>query len=145
MELKVFEIFSDIIKEFRAKPKTETIVVAKPVCTPARPDVERIFTQYGVKLLAYQETTKMVEFLGKQVPGLYIATIKVSNKQAVWAEYLLLRSQKFMLWSKPKNERNLEWASKHKQMPPSWNGKPLIEVGCKECLQVLKGIKKRGK
>ncbi len=141
----MFGLFDDLIKEFRPKPKTETIVVAKPVCTPARQDIEQIFSQYGVKLLSYKETTKLVEFNYKMVPGLYIATVEVSAKQAVWAEYLLLRSQKFMLWSKPKNERNLEWATKHKQMPPSWNGKPLIEVGCKEGMQILKGLKKRGK
>lgn len=141
----MFGLFKDVLEEFRPKPKKETIVVAKPVCTPARQDIEQIFSQYGVKLLSYKETTKNVEFNYKMVPGLYIATVEVSAKQAVWAEYLLLRSQKFMLWSKPKNERNLEWATKHKQMPPSWNGKPLIEVGCKEGMQILKGLKKHGK
>lgn len=141
----MFGLFKDVLEEFRPKPKKETIVVAKPVCTPARQDIEQIFSQYGVKLLAYKETTKNVEFNYQIVPGLYVVTLKVSAKQAVWAEYLLLRSQKFMLMSKPKNARNLEWATKHKAMPTSWNGKPLIEVGCKEGLKALKGAKKHGK
>lgn len=123
------------------QPSTETIIVAKPVCTPARGIIESIFEKYGVKLHGYKEK---IEYING-IPGLIEATIRVSSKQAVWAEYLLLRSQKFMLWSKPLHPKNLEWATKHKVMPESWNGKPLIEVGCKEGLNALKGLKKRGK
>lgn len=120
------------------QPATETIVVAKPYCQPARGIIESIFEKYGVKLHGYKEKLEYIN----DIPGLIEATVKVSGKQAVWAEYLLLRSHHFMLMSKPKNKRNLEWATKHNVMPESWNGKPLIEIGCKGC---LKGLKNNGK
>lgn len=134
----MFGLFDDLIQEFRSTCKTETILVAKPYCTPARETITGIFNQYGVKLLGLKEKLTYIE----DIPGLIEATVTVSSKQAVWAEYLLLRSHKFMLMSKPKNARNLEWASKHNVMPESWNGKPLIEKNCKEGLQALKRKKK---
>lgn len=138
----MFGLFKDVIEEFRPKSKTETIIVAKPYCTPARETITGIFNQYGVKLLGLKEKLTYID----NIPGLIEANVTVSSKQATWAEYLLLRSHKFMLMSQPKNKRNLEWASKHKVMPESWNGKPLIEKNCKEGLKTLKGAKKqRGK
>ena len=131
-------LFEDLFDGFRPKPKTETILVAKPYCTPARQTITGIFNHYGVKLLGLKEKLTYEN----DIPALIEATVTVSSKQAVWAEYLLLRSQKFMLMSKPKNKRNLEWASKYNVMPESWNGKPLIEKGCKEGLQALKRKKK---
>ena len=137
----MFGLFDGLFDDFRPKPNTETIVVAKPYCTCARQTITGIFNQYGVKLLGLKEKLTYVD----NIPALIEATVTVSSKQAVWAEYLLLRSHKFMLMSKPKNARNLEWATKHNVMPESWNGKPLIEVGCKEGLKALKGAKKNGK
>lgn len=137
----MFGLFDDLINEFRPTRKTETIVVAKPYCTPARQTITGIFNQYGVKLLGLKEKLTYVD----NIPALIEATVTVSSKQAVWAEYLLLRSHKFMLMSQPKNKRNFEWASKHNVMPQSWNGKPLIEKNCKEGLKALKGAKKHGK
>lgn len=108
--------------------ESKTIVLAKPYCIPARGIVKSICQQYGVKILGFTEQLHYFD----DIPGLYISRLKVKATQAEWTEYLLLRSQKFMLFSKPLNKRNLEWASRHKLMPLSWNGKPLIEVGCKE-------------
>jgi hypothetical protein len=105
----------------------ESITVAKPYCIPARQQITGIFKEYGVKSYGIKEH---IEYKNK-IPALHVATVKVSSKQAVWAEYLLLRSKKFLLWSTPKNRKNLEWARKHKAMPQSWNGKPLREKGCK--------------
>lgn len=116
----------------KPKPKIEKIVVAKPCCSPARNTITRIFKEYGVKIYGLTETEKLVTIDGKKVPALFIATVKVSSKQVVWAEYLLLRSHQFMLWGKAKHPRNEEWALKHNVMPESWNGKPLIEKGCSE-------------
>lgn len=141
MELTVFDIFNDIKKEFFPR-KTQTIVVAKPMCIPARTEVTKIFDQYGVKILNMKQSIQMVDFEDKKIPGLWLAKVTVSAKQAEWAEYLLLRSHKFMLWSKPLNAKNLEWADRHNVMPQSWNGKPLIEKNCKEGLQALKRKKK---
>lgn len=132
----MFKFLTEIFEDNLPKATTETIVVAKPYCQPARGLIENIFSKYGVKLHGYKEKIEYVNDL----PGLIEATVKVSSKQAVWAEYLLLRSHQFMLMNKPKNQRNLEWASKHNVMPESWNGKPLIEKGCN-----LKGLKKNGK
>ena len=132
----MFEFLRDLL-DLPESP-TETIIVAKPYCQPARGIIESIFEKYGVKLHGYKERLEYID----GIPGLVTATVKVSSKQAVWAEYLLLRSHHFMLRSQPKNKRNLEWASKHNVMPESWNGKPLIEVGCKEG---LKRLKKNGK
>ena len=130
----IAELFSD-----SDKPRNETIIVAKPYCIPARDVVTKIFDHYGVKLLGFSEKVNYIDGL----PYFTQAKITISSKQAIWAEYLLLRSQKFMLMSEPKNKRNFEWATKHKQMPDSWNGKPLIEVGCKEGLAAIKKAKKR--
>lgn len=122
------------------KATTETITVAKPCCTPARGIIEQIFNKYGVKLIGYEEKYKYRGYL----PSLIEAQVKVSAKQAVWAEYLLLRSHQFMLFSKPKHPRNFEWAKKHNVMPESWNGKPLIEKNCKDGLEKLKNVKNVG-
>lgn len=130
----LFAVFDDLLQDIRVKKQIETIIVAKPYCSPARPIVEEIFKTYGVKLLGYRDR---LEYIGS-IPSIHKARITVSSKQAVWAEYLLLRSNKFMLMSKPKNKRNLEWAKKHSAMPESWNGKPLIERNCKEGLEALK-------
>lgn len=131
MVLTMFDIFKDIKQELFGKPSTETIVVAKPLCQPSRPLIQDIFKTYGVKLIDYHEKFEQVKHDGELINALILSYCKVSSKQAVWAEYLLLRSHKFMLWSKPKNEKNLEWANRHNVMPSAWNGKPLIEKGCK--------------
>lgn len=138
----MFGLFDELIKEFRPKPNYEKIVVAKPCCIPARNIITKVFNEYGVKIYKLTEKVETVKMFGKEIPALFIAEVIVSSKQAVWAEYLLLRSHMFMLWSKPKNARNLEWATKHQVMPTSWNGKPLIEKNCKEGLQALKRKKK---
>ena len=105
----------------------ESITVAKAYCVPGRLIISGIFQKYGVKIHSIDERLYKV----KGIPALHVATVRVGKKQAVWAEYLLLCSNKFMLWSKPKNKRNEEWASKHKLMPKCWNGKPMIEKNCK--------------
>jgi hypothetical protein len=135
----MFEFLSELFNDYRPKPTKETIVVAKPYCTPARDIVTAICDQYGVKLLGFSEKVNYLDW----ITVLHSTNITVSSKQAEWAEYLLLRSKRFMLMSKPKNKRNFEWATKHKQMPDSWNGKPLIEVGCKEGFSSNKESKKR--
>lgn len=140
MELIVFDFLKDLLD--LPESVTKTIVVAKPICTPARDEIIQIFKHYGVKVHDLKQIIEMIEFEGKTIPGLYKASVTVTSKQAEWAEYLLLRSHKFMLWSKPLNKRNLEWASRHKLMPPSWNGKPLIERNCKEGLEALKKSKR---
>jgi hypothetical protein len=128
-------IFDEIRKEYTGKDK---LVVAKPYCSPARNTITGIFNQYGVKLLGFREYPYYITCGKESLPALQIAECIVSSKQVVWAEYLLLRSKRFILWGKAKDSRNLEWARKHNAMPESWNGKPLIEQGCKEGLEVLK-------
>lgn len=119
-----------------------TIEVAKPYCMPARNHITGLFKQYGIKLHGYKEAIEYVEYRDRKVPGYRLIKVTVSAKQAIWAEYLLLRSKKYMLWSTPLHPRNLEWATKHKSMPPSWNGKPMIEKSCEEGIKALKEKKK---
>lgn len=120
--------------------KYETLVIAKPLCGPSRPHIQEIFNAYGVKLYGYKEWCHIVDWKGEKVEACYLAKMKLSKKQIVWAEYLLLRSHKFFLWDKPKHPKNEAWATKHNVMPQSWNGKPLKEVGCS-----MKGLKKNDK
>lgn len=130
----MLKLFTDVWHDITADLKyTETIVVAKPVCSPARHIITKMFQQYGVKIIRYREHKESATLnSGEKVPALFVAKVTVSSKQAVWAEYLLLRSKQFFLRSQPLNKRNREWAEKHDAMPESWNGKPLIEKSCKD-------------
>lgn len=136
--MSLFKEFSNHIKyvlddmnPFPDISGNKTIVVAKAVCLPARHPITEICKQYGIKILGYSEKNETIKLAGYgEVPHLQLSKITVSAKQAVWCEYLLLRSKKFFLYSQPLNARNKEWAEKHSAMPESWNGKPLIEKTC---------------
>lgn len=125
------EVFDNQPKQTK-KSNFRTITVAKPYCVPARNSITGIFQHYGVKQFGIEESVHTVKHKGEQIPALIIAKVKVSAKQAVWAEYLLLRSKRFILWGKAQDKRNEAWAAKHKAMPAAWNGKPLIEKNCEK-------------
>lgn len=93
------------------------IVVAKGFCTPARDAITATLAPYGVRhtVQPYPD------------PLQNVATVIVSDRAAAWAEYLLLRSGRFVLRSKPIDRRNLKWAIKWQgAMPQPW-----VEPGCK--------------
>lgn len=150
------ELFGDIGKELKAMrdelklgPRTRTITVAKPYCSPARPIITGTFQQYGVKLYGYNEYTHRVnvlqwlrqqglqadgvsEAMERTAPTATIAEVTVSEQAAAWAEYLLLRTGKLYVPGQYVNQRNADWAAKHAgRMPPAWqNGQPWLEKSC---------------
>ena len=149
------EIFGDLsgmFADFKPGPKTRTITVAKPACAPARSIITGAFDKYGVKLYGYRERIIVTSprawlrqqrvvadlptdmAIEKPLPLATVAEVTVSEKQAAWAEYLLLRTGKLYVPGKYVNERNADWAAKHGgQMPPAWkDGKPWIEQSCSE-------------
>lgn len=102
-------------------PGTKTIVVSKGWCTPARDMILTAFQPYGVKALDLSEKEISLPIVGSN-PIRIDARVIVSSKQAVWAEYLLLRSENFKLRSRPQNQRNAEWAARHNgRMPSAWD------------------------
>lgn len=133
--------------------KHRTLTIAKPYCTPARDLITATFQKYGVKMYSYDEQVRMlgpmqaiknfkvsasvVENIGRIIdplPTAQVAKVTVSEKQAAWAEYLLLRTGKLYCPNGYVNKRNATWAAQHGgQMPPAWvDNKPWIEKSCSE-------------
>ena len=97
---------------------TTRIVVAAAMCTPTRTHVKNALQPYGVKF----------RIAGEYTAGAYlmVAEVDVNDQAAKWAEYLMLRSGKMQLISKPLDRRNLQWALQ-------WGGampRPWVEAGC---------------
>lgn len=114
-------------------PGTELIRVAKPWCTPARPVALSALQPYHVAILSFDE--RIVRDLDGN--NLFIeASIRVKREQAEWAEYLLLRTNRFQLVSRPINPKNKRWAARYAgRMPTPWDiatgrAQPWREPGC---------------
>ena len=116
-----------------AKPGTETIKVAVGYCTPARVKITGVLKPYHIKVHCIDQK------LHHDADGFathYTATIRVNSKAAAWAEYVLLRSGKFELLSRPKNRKNAEWAAQYGgRMPTPWDvlsgrAKPWLDPEC---------------
>ena len=145
------QLKADLMYDFSSSD-IYTVTVAKPYCIPARDTITKTCGNYGVKILKYREYTKEAnpkQFIKQQrlqivdndlpktLPMAQVAEVTVSEKQARWAEYILLRTGSFYRVGKFFDKRNESWARKHKGiMPPAWNeGKPMIERNCKEGLE----------
>lgn len=93
---------------------SKTINVAWGLCAPMRPQhVLPLLEPYHVRierLEMYRESTHTG------------ALVTVSDAAAKWTEYLLCRSGKFSLLSKPLEPRNIQWAEKWQTIP--------IQRGC---------------
>lgn len=145
--------------ELKPGPRTRTITVAKPACTPARSIITATFQKYGVKLYGLTEQTRVISAAAwarqqgikadipaeKTLPVATVATVTVSADAAAWAEYLLLRTGKLYCPYGYVNRKNEAWAAQHGgRMPPAWNsGAPWIEKDCKEGMtawQPLRGM-----
>ncbi|MFZ1812919.1 MAG: hypothetical protein WAU16_00565 [Rhizobiaceae bacterium] len=123
-----------------ARPEQWTeIVVAKPVCAPMRSVITGALDPYGVTYrVSFHHAIKQinpsklpkgeVERRGGLVTC-YVARIQVKERAAVWAEYLLLRTHRLMLFSAPHDPRNVRWVAKFalNDMPRPW-----VEPGCTE-------------
>lgn len=99
----------------------KTITVAKGLCSPARDAITRTLRPYGVKI------RNISEYKDPALDGyMHCADVTVNDAAAAWTEYLLLRSGRFQLLSKPIDPRNEAWALKwDKKMPQQW-----VENGC---------------
>ena len=126
---------------------TRTITVAKPYCAPCRGIVMTALQNYGVRVHGYEERAQTVSarqaFQVSKMPSTetpthlpvaQVARVTVSEKQAAWAEYLLLRTGKLHVIGDYVNRRNEAWAARHGgRMPVAWQeGKPWIERSCSE-------------
>lgn len=97
------------------------IVVAQGACAPIRNTITGTLRPYGVqhRVIAWQDHEALA--------WAQVASVHVSDRAAKWAEYLLLRSGRYRLVSKPLDPRNERWAVQ-------WNGRmpqPWVEAGCK--------------
>lgn len=113
------------------------VMVAAPPCAPIRQTITNVLAPYGVKDL-------VIESWGQTGSGArvedgawllgqtdWVASNQAyvwGNQQAIrWIEYLLLRSGKFLLLSKPKDARNESWALQFgNMMPKPWANEPCL-------------------
>lgn len=106
----------------------QRIVVAAGLCTPARVHVRTALEPYGVqhRIVSYLETLdgKLADKAADAAVD--ICEVFVPARQARWAEYLLLRSGKLQLASRPIDPHNAQWALRHRgNMPRPW-----VQAGC---------------
>ena len=113
-------------------PGASRIVVAAPMCGPIRNAVLSTFKPYQLKPLDVVGTIEKNVFTEDDL--YQVASVLVKPEQANWAEYLLMRSGRFRLLSRPVNPGNMKAYEKHKgKMPRPWvDTEPWIEKGCKK-------------
>lgn len=111
------------------------ITVAKAACTPARDLVKTALQPYGVKIKALRgyslypdgskgNDTQWIANDAGQFPARNVAEVTVNDQAAAWAEYLLLRTGRLELLSRPYDQRNERWAAKWAgAMPKPWREK----------------------
>jgi len=117
------------------RPDTETIAVATAICTATRTKITGVLSPYHVRHEISHEYIVRDTSTGFPLYG--VATIRVKRgKVAIWAEYLLLRSGKFIVTSRPKHPKNAAWAKKHDGLLPTpWDARSeksaMVEKKCK--------------
>lgn len=160
---------TNTLNEMRPKQDTRTLTIAKPYCMPARGIVTKALQPYGVKIYSYHEEVQKLELRGflrrmgveirkwenlkfgpgaiMWLPQAWVAQVEVSEKQAAWAEYLMLRTGRLYVPGRYVNKRNADWAARHGgHMPPAWKDKkPWIEGGCKDGAAAWQPIKEATK
>ena len=109
------------------------IIVAAPYCTPQRNAILTLLHGYGVTsarvvdaYCIYPDGARGPESgLGRDIPLRLIYHVRVRPQAATWAEYLLLRSQRFELLSRALDARNAQWAARWDgQLPKPWAAGP---------------------
>jgi hypothetical protein len=165
------EIFQEIGQAIRESftglgSERVKITVARPYCIPCRIYITGTLPRYGVKILDLKERTvtaslgsflrhmrierKERENINKNglvdsmlFPMGHQADVWVKPQQAVWAEYLLLRTGKLYRVGEYLDPRNQEWAARHGgHLPPSWGEKPWIDKSCSEGMSKWKAVHK---
>lgn len=110
------------------------IIVAQGMCAPIRPQVLTALQLYGFKGLHVESYAQAEDgrrakdgalVIGNDRPQCNVAEITVSDAAARWCEYVLLRSHKFQLMSRPLDARNERWAAKWTAIPRAWT-----QAGC---------------
>ena len=105
------------------------ITVAVGYCTPIRHQVLTAMKPYGVvvhDLKAWGEHSERGKVSDDDLLAeTHIAKITVNTQAAEWVEYLLLRTKRYALVSKPINPQNAVWAAKWQTMPRGWR-----QAGC---------------
>lgn len=113
----------------RGENRMPTILVATPMCTPIRGMVLTALEPYGLACLHVKAYAESEAGTGRDGAGVVkgkpvlrnVAEVTVKEGAAKWAEYLLLRTGKFALVSKPLDPRNERWAAKWGgKMPVPW-------------------------
>lgn len=113
---------------------SRTIIVANGMCAAIRPQVLTALKPYGfnplhVESYAQTEDGRRAEdgatLIGNDRPLCNVAEVTVSSAAARWCEYVLLRSKRFSLMSRPLDERNEVWAAKWNTLPRAWS-----QAGC---------------
>lgn len=113
------------------------VLVAAPPCAPIRHVITSIIEPYGFKDVRIdswaqtqggQRLKDGAWLLGANDWVVSNLAYVWGNQQAIrWLEYLLLRSGKFMLLSKPKDARNESWAVQYGNvMPKPWANEPCL-------------------
>lgn len=152
--------FREMFSDLRHDVPTRTITVSKPYCSPARSIITSTFQRYGVKIFDLKEkvvstslgkaiaqrkldASAFDDYARKTLPVAQLAQVTVSEKQAVWAEYLMLRTGKLHIVGGYQNRRNEQWAKQYGgRMPPAWqDGQPWIEKSCKEGMQAWRPLR----
>lgn len=161
---EIFDGLRSSFDDMRYGQPVTRLSVAKAYCVPARNLITATFAKYGVKIHDYDEYVQMHSGAKVPVSGnanrngaiarmvknnndhpmAQIATVIVSQKQAVWAEYLLLRTGQLRITGRAQNPKNQAWADRHGgNMPPAWqDGKPWLEKSCNSSRGIAALIKK---
>lgn len=122
-------LFSWLLGDGGDNGKTD-ITVAVGYCTPIRHQVLTALEPYKVVVHHLDAWGEYDDRDGKvsdddKMAHKHIAKITVNTRAAEWVEYLLLRTKRYALVSKPINPQNEVWAAKWQTMPRGWR-----QVGC---------------
>lgn len=144
-----------LAKEFSGD-RTTTIRVAKGWCSPSRIALSGAFKPLHIWFDAPDRDTPANVDPATGIPAYQWADIVVKQKQAAWAEYVLLSIKTpqgvpvFQVLSRPQNPKNAQWAARRHGVPTPWDLKSgkldvaWVEHGCKAA-QELGTQNKQGK
>lgn len=107
------------------------IVLAAPYCTPQRNTITKLMAQYGVTSARITDAYTLAadgrsggenaHSINGEMPVRQVFHVRVVPEAAEWAEYIVLRTGKYELLSKPLEARNERWAAKWGgAMPQPW-------------------------